>query len=379
MKLLDRYIARQYLLNIGALLLILACFVVAIDVSLNLARYYKTAVDVSQTSGEADTGLRRVLITLVLVADLWWPRLLSLFAFLNGLVLIGAMGFTVTQLVRHRELVAVLTSGQSLFRVARPLILVALLMTGVQVLDQEMVIPRIAPLLTREPGDAGKRQLGATRVPPTVDAKGRVWYAGSFDADAGAMTDVSIWERDERALPIRRIHADKAQWQDGAWDLDGVSVESRRRGETSAGPAPLRVETDLSPTALKIRRFAGYGQNLSFSQARQMLAAIDTMGTDQEQARKMREQLERASLGRISTMGANFLTLIISMSFFLTREPGNMLRQSLKCAPIGMVSLIGGVLGTSATAPGVPTGLSVFIPVMVLLPVAIAMVSRVKS
>jgi hypothetical protein len=56
-----------------------------------------------------------------------------------------------------------------------------------------------------------------------------------------------------------------------------------------------------------------------------------------------------------------------------------MLRQSLKCAPIGMVSLIGGVLGTSATAPGVPTGLSVFIPVMVLLPVAIAMVSRVKS
>ena len=45
----------------------------------------------------------------------------------------------------------------------------------------------------------------------------------------------------------------------------------------------------------------------------------------------------------------------------------------------GFVSLIGVVVGTSASAPGVPTALSVFIPVMVLLPVAIAMVSRVKS
>lgn len=379
MKLLDRYIARQYFLNIGALLLILACFVVSIDVSLNLSRYWNTAVEASLKSPSMDSGLRRVLITLVLIADLWWPRLLSLFSFLNGLVLIGAMGFTVTQLVRHRELVAVLTSGQSLFRVARPILLVAALMTGLQALDQELIIPRIAPLLTREQMDAGKRQLGSTRIPLMVDAKGRIFYAATFDADAGVMTDLSVWERDENALPTRRIHADKATWRDGAWELDGVSVESRRRGDTSTGKTPTRIETDLSPTALKIKCFAGFGQNLSFAQARRMLAALDTMGTDQEQARKMRDQLQRASLGRISTIASNLLTLIIAMSFFLTREPRNMMVQSLKCAPIGIISLMGGVLGTSATAPGLPTGLSVFIPVMVLLPVAIAMVSRVRS
>ena len=89
MKILDRYIARQYLINIGALLLILACFVVCIDVSLNLPRYWNTAVEYSRQSPSMDSGLRRVLITLLLVADLWWPRLLNLFSFLNGLVLIG--------------------------------------------------------------------------------------------------------------------------------------------------------------------------------------------------------------------------------------------------------------------------------------------------
>lgn len=378
MKLLDRYIARQYLVNIGALMLILACFVVCIDVSLNMSRYWNAAVEASAKTPSMDSGVRRVLITLILVADLWWPRLLSLFGFLNGLVLIAAMGFTVTQLVRQRELVAVLTSGQSLFRVARPLIVVALAMTTLQVLNQELVLPRIAPLLTRDQGDTGKRSLGAAPLPLTVDARGRLFYGTRFDADKGRIEELSVWERDENGLPVRKISADVAVWENGGWALDGVSVESRRRGE-SLGPAPTRIETDLDPTALKIKRFAGYGQNLSFRQAREMLASLDRIGTDQAQAQKMRDRLQRASLGRVSMVIANLLTLVIAMSFFLTREPRNMLVQALKCAPVGIVSLMGAVLGTSATAPGVPAGLSVFIPVMVLLPVAIAMVSRVRS
>src|SRR5204862_5967284 len=110
-----------------------------------------------------------------------------------------------------------------------------------------------------------------------------------------------------------------------------------------------------------------------------MLRRLDQMGGDTEEARKTRERLERAGLGRVSTMCSNLLTLLIAMSFFLTREPKQMLFQSLKCAPIGIVSLMGAVLGTAATVPGVPAGLSVFIPTMVLVPVAVAMVSRVRS
>src|SRR5690606_13293541 len=122
MNLIDRYIARQYLTNIAALLVILSCFVVAIDVSLNLPRYWNQAVEMCRQSPATDTTLRRLILTPLLIMDLWWPRLLALFNFLLGLVLVGAMGFTCTQLVRHRELVAVLTAGQSLFRIARPIL-----------------------------------------------------------------------------------------------------------------------------------------------------------------------------------------------------------------------------------------------------------------
>jgi len=396
MTLLDRYIARQYLINIAALLVILSCFVVAVDVSLNLSRYWKVAVEWSATPSAGrsfagamrdtadDSGggsiLRQVLLTVILVLDLWWPRLLNMYNFLLGLVLVGAMGFTCTQLVRHRELVAVLTSGQSLFRAARPIMVVALGLTLVQALNQELVIPRIAPLLTRDQGEAGRKTLGASRLPPTVDGKGWVYYAAAFDADSETLTDVYVWERDrDTRLSLMRIHAESAQWRDGAWELTGATIESRVKGAPDAGPAPQRLVTDLDPTQLKMKQYANFGQNLSWSQASQMLARLDATGADPEQTRKTRDQLQRASVGRLSTMAANLLTLMIAMSFFLTREPRNMLGQSLKCAPIGMVALMGGVLGTAVPVPGVPTVVSVFIPVMVLVPVAIVMLSRVRS
>jgi lipopolysaccharide export system permease protein len=377
MKLLDRYIARQYLLNVLVLLIILCCFVVMIDVSLNIDRYWKTAT--TKLGSEGDSLLRGVVLTILGITDLWWPRLLSLFNFLIGLVLVGAMGFTCTQLVRNRELVAVLTSGQSLFRVARPFIVVAVALTALQVANQEFVIPRIAPLLMRDHGDMGKRSLGASEVPLTVDAADRVFYASSFDADAGTLEHLYVWERDQSGLAQSMIYAPRAEWTGSAWKLTGAVTEPRASSETAVRAGPDILETNLDPSLLKMRRFAGYGNYLGYEQASAMLDRLDQIKVDTETARKTRDQLQRISLGRISTMCANILTLIIAMTFFLTREPRNMVGQALKCAPVGITALIGGVLGTWAPVPGVPAWLSVFIPVIVLTPVAVATVSRVRT
>ncbi|MFN0134292.1 MAG: LptF/LptG family permease [Phycisphaerales bacterium] len=369
MSLLDRYIARQYLINAVTLLVILSSFVVAIDAALNLSRYWNS--DFFSTTGEAESsGVRRAAIVALLVADLWWPRLLNLYNLLLGLVLVGAMGFTCSQLVRHRELVAMLTSGRSLHRCAWPFLAVALVFTGLQAINQEFVIPRIAPLLTRDQGDAGKRTLGSSRVPPTADGQGRLFYARSFDADAGTVEDLYVWEREGGSLTRGRLHAERATWRDGGWDLHAAA----RAGD---GAAPTRIETDLDPTLLKIRRFANFGSNISWSQARGMASRIG--GTDTEQARRTRDLLARVGLGRISGMLSNLLALLIALSFFLVREPRGMVSRALRCAPVGMAALVGGTLGTTAPIAGVPAWLSVFIPVMVLLPIAAGLWSRVRS
>src|SRR5688572_1916154 len=249
MSTLDRYIARQYLFNVVALLVLLFSFVVVVDLTLNIDRMFKVASAFAKDKELG--GVAKVGLVAKLAADLWWPRLLQLFVFLLGMVLMGAMGFTVSQIVRHRELVAMLASGISLRRAARPILLVAALLTFVQVLDQEFIIPRIAPLLTRDHGDAGKHELKGFGVPLTADSQHRLFYAKSFepsdDGSGGTLTDLVIWERDKNGRVERTIKAALAEWRRGAWEIAvaQVRVETLRvdeaTGETVAIDAVGRV------------------------------------------------------------------------------------------------------------------------------------------
>ena len=377
MTLLDRYIARQYLLNVAALFVILFSFVVTIDVSLNIDRFWRLA-------GERTDGLLGQTGACVgLIVDLWWPRLLQLFNMLLGIVLVGAMGFTYTQLVRRRELVAVLASGQSLRRVTRPVVTVAIGLTLLQGVNQELILPSIAPMLTRDHDQAGRKDLAADRVPLTPDNHGRLLYATRFDPKLQTLTDVELIERDGSGVATRRITAASASWDEAQdhWLLSGVRVLNAPglSGPDGAALAPIEqaesmvLATDLDPTALKVRRYAGFGQNLSWVQISRL---IDQIG---EGDRQLRERLERIRFGRVSVSLSNILSLLITLPFFVTRLPGNAAAQSLKAAPIAIAGLMGGVLGASASVGGVPPQLGVFIPVMILLPIAIGVSSMIKT
>jgi len=378
MTLLDRYIARQYLLNALLLLLILGGFVVTIDVSLNINRFVRQATELASQSGEDASDTRVGMLTVFLIADLWWPRLLQLFNYMNGLVLVGAMGFTCAQLVRHRELVAVLAGGQSLVRLSRPIFIVAVGLTGVQIVNQELVMPRVAPLLTRDAGDAGRHQMVASSLPPIADSLGRVWYAASFNPDAEQLTGLSVWVRSANGLASERIDAESAVWRDGGWDLR--SGEAVSRTDQAAPTRPVRrIETNLDPIELKTRQFSGYSQNLSWRQIGQMIRVYDGLGASDTQARVARERLERIRWGRVSAMLCNLLALAITLPFFMTRMPGDLMARSLKAAPVALLALVGGVIGSTATISGIPPAIGAFLPALSLLPVALAMIASVKT
>lgn len=374
MSLLDRYIGRQFLINVGLLLAILFSFVVVIDVSLNFARFSKVAAQLAAPADGDEPGmLRRAFVTVLVIVNLWWPRLLQLFNFLLGMVMVAGMGFTCAQLNRNREFLAMLAAGLSLRRVARPILIVAAGLTLIQALNQELVIPRIAPLLTRDHGDAGRVTLGAGRVPLTPDGASRLLRADAFDADREVLTGLYALEMNERWEPVRAITADEAVWRDGGWDLTNGQAAPRGPNPSRAEPQPVaRLESTLGPTELKMNRFQSYRQALSFAQAG---ALLDRPGRDPAS----RDRLERIRWGRVSIMCSNILTLMIALPFFATREPTNMVVQSLKCAPITILALMGGVLGASAAIPGLPAALGVFIPVMILVTVALARSTSVPT
>ncbi|GJQ29376.1 MAG: hypothetical protein HBSAPP03_12600 [Phycisphaerae bacterium] len=379
MTLLDRYIARQFLANIALLFVLLFSIIIVIDFSLNFDEFTDIARRVAASRGWPESTVREGLLACVLVIDLWWPRMFLLFQYLLGIVLVGAMGFSCAQMVRHRELVAILAGGISLHRVARPVIGVALFMTGLQIINAEIVLPRLAPLLTRDKTDAGSRGLGQTRQPLAADASGRLFYARQVDLDHGEITGLWVWERDPRGLMTRRITAHAARWDGKGWVLEGGSIEARL--DTPQGPSMVtipasRLETDLDPTALRLRRFEGYSNNLSTLQLTHLL---DRLRTQPRPPAQRVEQLERIRAGRPATMLANLLTLVIVLPFFLRREPANMMVQSLRAAPVAMAAVAVNLVATTASVPGLPPWLSVFLPACVLLPLAIASFSGIRT
>ncbi len=379
MKLLDRYIARQYLINTCVLLIVLFCFVVGIDVSINFGKFVAAARKLAKDGDQDGSALRVGLVTVFAVFDFWWPKLLQLFNYMIGLVLVGGMGFTCAQMVRTRELTAVLASGLSLYRVARPIMFVALVFTTLQALNQELVIPRIAHLLVREHDDIGKRDLGMTPAKLGADGAGRLWYAREFDADKGILRDLHVIERDREGLATRAITAPEARWRNSSWELMGGEARSRR-DQSAPVEAVARLETDLDVDALRVRRFENYRQSLSWVQISQMLSRPTLLsGQATGQVARRVDELERIRWGRIAAMTSNLLALAVCMPFFLRREPANMLAQSLKGAPVAIAAILGGVLGSTVAIPGVPPQISVFVACLILLPIVIMYATSVRT
>jgi len=230
MTLLDRYIAKQYLFNIIALTVILFSFVVVIDASLNIDEFLQRAGDLAQQRGEEAPGaVRRWVVTLLLVVDFWWPKLLQLYSFLIGMILVGAMGFTFSQMSRNREFIAMMAAGVGLHRVMKPIIVVAGFFMVLQIVNTEILIPRIAPLLVRDHDDIGSRSLGSAVVPLTLDGSGRLFRAANFHADTNTLDGVYILERDENGKATRAITASSryTTMAVGTWSKDWL---------VSAGP-----------------------------------------------------------------------------------------------------------------------------------------------
>ena len=150
-------------------------------------------------------------------------------------------------------------------------------------------------------------------------------------------------------------------------------------GKTTPGagsrsrPEPItQIETDLVPSTLLFKRFASYRQCLSWGQIGAMLDSPHLKPD-------LRQELQRIRWGRVSTMISSLLALAITIPFFLMREPKNMAVQSLKCAPVGIVTLMGGTLLAAMPIPGLPAGFAVFLPVLVLLPIAAGVLSAVRT
>jgi lipopolysaccharide export LptBFGC system permease protein LptF len=375
MGILDRSIATRFLANFILIFSVMFLFGVTIQTILNLDAFTNAAREAVEAGrfGSMWTALPVALV------DFNAPRVFQFYAYLVGLGSVAAAGFTLVQMVRTRELVAMLAAGISLWRVALSIGMVAVFLNLLQLVNGEVVLPRLATRLARDESAILQQSANDFAVKLMLDGRGNLLMARSFDPLADVASGLLVIERSEDGAAVRRIEAARATWDDErtGWRLEDGLVTGRSapgRGEASDAridrSEPIDfVATDISPDAIRARYFRGFAQLLSAQKVAELAAEG---GISESDATRLVGQ-------RFAGACVNLLMLAIALPFFLVREPQKMLRPSVLCAAVAVPGLLGSFFVMTVDLPLLPPAVGVFLPVALLLPIAAGRIGGLKT
>lgn len=149
--------------------------------------------------------------------------------------------FSIGQMARHHELVAMKSSGLSLYRILSPLFGLGLVISLMVLILGEVAIP----FFNQQKSRAESRYID--KVPP-VDftnrtnvfyrgTHGRMYYIKHYDGKVRTLTDVVIYQFDPQGRLVKRMDAIRAVWEGNHWNFqDGFIRTFDLQGNESTSP-----------------------------------------------------------------------------------------------------------------------------------------------
>ncbi|HOG16547.1 MAG TPA: LPS export ABC transporter permease LptG [Syntrophales bacterium] len=209
MKILDRYVAREFLRFLG---LVLATFVVLyllIDFFEKIRMFMSNAATVRQV-------VTHFLYTIPMIVTQTLPAAVLL----ASLITFGTLS-------RHGEITAMKAGGISLYRIAAPVVAIAAAICGLLFLFSEYVTPK-----TYEKAEyirlvevQKKESLGTFK-------QNAIWYRGKdgiynfkfFDVQRNEIQGITIHYLKDMSEISMRIDAERAEWKDGKWIFHNLLI-----------------------------------------------------------------------------------------------------------------------------------------------------------
>jgi len=307
MKILDRYIAKNFLIGYVIVFCVMLGLRTAIDLFLNLDEF---------TEHTTELGMWGVIKNILTFYSLHSTLYFRDFA---GMITVFAAVFSLYKMVRTNELVAVMASGVSLKRVIGPIVLLALLMTGLFVINQELIIPPLSDKLVRSQDEIpGQESYDVSFI---MDGNGSLIRSPKFDVKTSTLHNPTIIVRSKKANAliwelIGRISAEKMVYDPNTrvWIFtNGRYTEKESRNV--AQPIPSYV-SDITPKDIPVRRKS---RHLILLSSRQLatLAAQSTKIKD-------RAQLYSQKHFRITEPIINLAMLMVCLPILVCRDPKSM-------------------------------------------------------
>lgn len=375
MKILDRYVAKNFLIGYFISMAVLVGLRVVIDLFVNVDEFAQLADRLDLNSAQV---LGRIFSYYGIQSTLY-------FRDFAGIITVVAAVFSLGKMTRNNELIAIMASGISLKRVIMPIILLSIMLTGLLIVDQEILIPRFANHLVRT-HDATPGQE-AYELWFMSDSNGSLVCTRKFDEMTQQMYKPTIIKRQKAANGqwevVGRIIADMATYNDSLerWDLkNGVYTTLSIHDETESYDLarPQEVEfykSDLVPYDIPIRRQEGYKALLSSAQ----LAVLV-----RNQARiKDKAELHSQRHFRFTDPIVNIIMLLVSLPVLVCRDPKAMKTSVVVSFVITLACFITlftcKMLATEVFFGQVRPAFWAWLPIIIFMPIALIEIDSMKT
>jgi len=365
MKTLDKYIAKHFLIGYAIAFCVLIGLRIIIDLFVNLDEFTE----------HADLGTFEVIKNILTFYGL---NSLLYFRDFAGMITVVAATFSVGKMVRNNELVAVMASGVSLKRVIGPIFVLAIVLTGFLVIDQEVIIPPLGDKLARKHDHLpGQESYDVWFV---SDEKGSLICSRRFAVDTATLLEPTIITRSRPADQViwdvtGRISADKAIYNSpaGGWDLVNGQFSKKASNEP---PQPVDIyRTNIKPRDIPVRRKA---ENKSLLGWRQ-LSDLAEHGTQIRDTAQLHSQKNF----RITEPLINLVMLMISLPILVCRDPKAMRSAVIISFSVTtacfVTTFVCKMFATEAVFHRIIPELWAWLPVFIFLPVAFIELDSMKT
>jgi lipopolysaccharide export system permease protein len=306
MKLLDKYVAKNFMIGYAIAFCVLIGLRIIIDLFVNLDEFAE----------HADLGIFAVVGNIL---SFYALHSLLYFRDFAGMITVVAAAFSLGKMIHSNELVAVMASGVSLKRVIVPIVLLSFLLTGLLVIDQELLIPPLSDKLVRgQDALPGQETYDVWFID---DDNGSLICTERFDVKTSTMYKPTIILRSRKADSAvwevtGRISAEKAVYnpQTGRWDL--INGQLLEKGSTTGAQPVAYYASSITPKDLPVMRRS---RNITMLSSHQ-LSVLSAQRT------KIKDlaQLYSQKHFRITDPIISLVMLMVSLPILVCRDPKSM-------------------------------------------------------
>ncbi|MBN2018877.1 MAG: LptF/LptG family permease [Sedimentisphaerales bacterium] len=376
-KILDRYVVKNFLIG----------YAIAFAVLLGLRIFIDLFVNLDEFTEHADLGALAVISN---IFTYYATNSTLYFRDFAGMITVVAAAFSLGKMVKYNEHTAMMASGISLKRIIAPIVVLSIALTGVLIIDQELIIPAMSNQLIRAKDVLpGQESYDVWFI---NDANGALLCSKKFDVKTSTLTDLIIITRQKNPnLPIWQptgwIEAKSATYdfQNQRWLLfDGIftpvpMLEQKHdpQGHSiqlTRAPLPAYY-TDVTPNDIPIRRKSEYKTLLSFRQLSQLAA----------QSTKLKDLalLYSQKHFRITDPIMNIVMLLVCLPVLVCRDPKSMKSAVAISFAITASSLIVGFVcklwATEEVFGHVTPEFWAWLPVFIFAPIAFIELDSMKT